>query len=959
MQAFGLLAQPLKIRAEKIAFAISSFDLKRSNGHFIIDNIDLSKPQQTQNISYLHLDIESDKQLLNKQLYVRSNIMDAEFNVDIPDTSHLTYLVRFVQNFKRNLLLKANLDQYKYFGDYPYQLDGLAQLHNVNPILSFFNLPIQFSEAAELKVELNLNDLNYFKFRFESDSLRWADLVAKTVLLDIDMLETAHDDFDIDIRLQSETQTYKNLKNDILKVVVNSDSGQYIFQIQNKNQATNEVNLSGQINLADSNTILVHFDSASTVHILDTFWTINSDHTIAFTKDTILIEDFELILEEQIIHLEAELRHRPDDYIKLATQQVRVKPLSNYVGKALDGYLNFNLEVFTPYDSLRLLARGTVDSLSFQDFFFDTLFISARQGTDSLIFKGYLKQDTKDIIAIDGIYEPDINDPFIDLQLVLRGMPLKIIEPFVDDYISELEGGILGVVLVQGDLYNPQVNGDAYLVGGQFKINYLNTLYKITDRFYFQNNDILMKNIHLTDDNKRQAILNGTINHQGLTKFTYDLNLDLEEFIVMDIPETNNALYYGLATMTGNMTVKTNPADLIDLKLKGYTGQNTQVFFPFSNSSLSETNALEQSYITFLKDTTKHIQNATTFKQEKQTFTLAIDLEITPDAHVQMIFDQKKGDIIRGQGRGNLLMNYDENGEFTIFGDVNVVKGDYHFTLLNLIDKKFIIEADSRLTWSGDPYNAQLDLRASYNQKATLLPILEEYERSDLIELPESKVQYPVKVLLFLNGSVSQPNIKFGIDFENYPLVFQDVLESFKHKIAFDLQERNKQVFSLIALKRFAQQSRFSVTESAGKLVTEFFSNQFSYWVSQIDPNLEISLDIENSEQDALSNLQLSISYSFWNGRAKITHDNVQNFNRGSIENSSQAAQAGIGDWTLEYSLLEKSNLKLKVYHRKNNNSSDANLAGLNNSKNGVSISHTGSSDTLKDIFKRKRRGRK
>lgn len=959
LAAFKFLDQPVQLGAKNIAFTLNSFDFKRANGRFIIDSITLSKPNLSQDIPYLYLDLESDKELLNKALYMRSSIVDAEFNIDMPDTSHLSYLVRFVQNFKRNLLLEANLDQYKYFGDYPYELDGMAKLHNLNPILTFFDLPVRISPASELKIDLNLNDLNYFKFGFESDSVAWADFKAEAVLLDIDMLEAGNDNFDIDIRLQSQTQTYRNFKNDDLKLLVNSTSGQYNFQIQNKNRRANEVNLLGRISLVDSNTILVDLDTNSTVHLLDTFWTIKPNHKISFTKDTILVKDFELALGEQRIRFETQLKHLPTDYLRFSTHEVAIKPLSSYLGKDVAGTLNFNFNLYTPYDTAQVAARGTISNLLFQNFAFDTLFVALQQDPRKIALNGYLKQNTKDVIAIDGFYEPDLNNPFIDLQLVLRGMPVKIIEPFVNEYISELDGGIVGVILIQGNLYDPQINGDAYVVGGQFKINYLNTLYKLTDRFYFQNNDIFLKNIRLTDDSKRQATINGTIKHSELRKFTYDLKVDLEEFIVMDIPETNNALYYGLATITGNLTIKTNPSNLIDLKLKGYTGQNTRVFFPFSSSSLSQTNALEQSYITFLKDTNRLIQPTLTFEPQKHNFTIAIDLEVTPDAHVQMIFDQKKGDLIRGQGRGNLLLNYDENGEFTIFGDVNVVKGDYHFTLLNLIDKKFIIEPDSRLTWSGDPYNAQLNLHASYNQKANLLPILEEYERTDLIELPESKIQYPVKVLLFLEGSVNQPTIKFGIDFENYPLLFQDVLESFKYKIDFDLQERNKQVFSLIALKRFAQQSKFSVSESAGKLVTEFFSNQFSYWVSQIDPNLEISLDIENNEQDALSNLQLSISYSFWNGRAKITHENVQNFNRSSVQNSSQAAQASIGDWTLEYSLLDKSNLKLKVYHRQNANSSDSNLADLNTSKNGVSISHTGGSDTLKDIFRRKRKGRK
>ena len=955
LQGLDFVDQPLKVEAAELAILINSFDLKRSNGRLTIDDLTLSKPDKNQHIPYFYLDLVSNNQILYKEVYISSSILSAVFNLDVPDTSHLSYIFKFIENFKKNLLLEPNLNQHKYFGDYSYQSEVFAILHHINPLLVFFDLPFQLSKQTELNLQVNLNDLNYFKFELESDSLTVQDFVARDVLLDIDILETDNDNFDLSINLKSQQQNYKNLTNDELKLALSSAEQGYNFHLYNTNQHANEVDLAGHINLIDSTMIQVYFDTSSSVHILDTLWTINPDHKIIFVKDTILVDNLQLSLGEQLICLNANLKHQAADYLTLSIRQVKAKPLSRSLGKLVDGYLNFDFSLYDPYQDPKFLAQGSVDSLIFQDFFFDTLFVSTQQIHDQLKLEGYLKQNSKNVIVLNGLCTYEQDQPFVDLRLVLKGTPLKIIEPFVDKYISEIQGGIAGVVLIQGDLYNPQVNGDAYVVGGQFRINYLNTLYKLTDRFYFENDKLILKNIHLSDENKHEANLNGTITHTDFSKLSYDLDIQMDEFMVIDIPESNTALYYGLATLTGNMKVKTNRQNIANLSINAYTSKNTQIFFPFSSSSLSQTNALEQSYITFLKDTIKSSSLPPEAKKEKQIFTLSIDLEVTPDANVQMIFNQKKGDIIRGQGRGNLLMNYDQDGVFTIFGDVNVIKGDYHFTLLNLVDKEFILESGSRLVWAGDPYNAQLDIRASYNQKATFLPLLREYERTDLIELPESKVQYPVKVLLLLKGNISKPDIQFQIEFENYPLVFQEVLESFKHKLNFDSQERSKQVFSLIALKQFAQQSKFSVTESAGRMVTEFFSNQFSYWVSQIDPNLEISIDIENIEQDAINNLQLSISYSFLNGRAKIRHDNVQNFNQGNSNNIDQTTQSGIGDWTLEYSLLNKSNLKFKVYHRKNNTTSNNNLSG-SNSQNGLSILHTGSSHTLKDIFRRKRK---
>jgi hypothetical protein len=49
---------------------------------------------------------------------------------------------------------------------------------------------------------------------------------------------------------------------------------------------------------------------------------------------------------------------------------------------------------------------------------------------------------------------------------------------------------------------------------------------------------------------------------------------------------------------------------------------------------------------------------------------LNFDLEVTPDAEVQIIFDPKVGDVMKGHGSAkNLAISYDKQGNFRIYGD--------------------------------------------------------------------------------------------------------------------------------------------------------------------------------------------------------------------------------------------------------------------------------------------------
>ena len=47
-------------------------------------------------------------------------------------------------------------------------------------------------------------------------------------------------------------------------------------------------------------------------------------------------------------------------------------------------------------------------------------------------------------------------------------------------------------------------------------------------------------------------------------------------------------------------------------------------------------------------------------------------------------------------------------------GDFGITEGNYLFTYQNLVNKNFIVKPGGTISWSGDPYAAQLDIQAAY-----------------------------------------------------------------------------------------------------------------------------------------------------------------------------------------------------------------------------------------------------
>ncbi len=182
-----------------------------------------------------------------------------------------------------------------------------------------------------------------------------------------------------------------------------------------------------------------------------------------------------------------------------------------------------------------------------------------------------------------------------------------------------------------------------------------------------------------------------------------------------------------------------------------------------------------------------------------------MEVDITNDAVVQLIFDPKVGDIIETSGNGNLRITLDRNDGFRMYGDVVLQQGDYLFTLQNVINKRFKIEPGGKISFNGSPMEASIDLEAIYTTRAAPYNLYP--DRDDTKESLKKRI--PVECHLILQGELKSPTISTGIFMPTADAETRNLLEN---STSTD-EELMKQFLSLLVINNFYSVSGFGATE--------------------------------------------------------------------------------------------------------------------------------------------------
>ncbi|UII20395.1 translocation/assembly module TamB domain-containing protein [Fulvivirga ligni] len=938
----------------------------------IIGIADLHHSQVIYNGQSLYVDslqIVSEKKQGIRQVTLETDLVDTKINGIFDFTVVYNDFKTLLKEYKLNLqndkeAIKRYYAQKDDTDHKDYKLEYSIDLKDPNPILQLFYPDLYISDLEPITGNIVGGYTSILSINTHFDSLIYKEdeYIDSELQINVSKISDSTNVLAMGyVNSQNQVISGIETRNLIMEAIWNNKHIDFEFDIDQVKYA-NYARLFGAIDFEPDLTLIKLLPSD--LQILDKFWVLDKDNLISITNDSIVVDDLRIFNNYQSISADGKISHNPDDILSIRVDSVHLENLNSVLSKNLAGLVIGKADIQNYYEDMRIESDVKIRDFTIEDFLIGNIEGVNSWDNEEKLFnlKLLVNRLKKNILSINGNYSPDKEKDPLNVRAELKNTEINALEPFFNSFFTEIDGTATGTLLITGTPYEPIINGEGLLNDAKLHVNYLNTNYSLEGGFYFEQNKIGFRNVAVKDSRNQNATVDGYFYHSNFKDFAINLNGSLNNFMVLNTSSTDNDLFYGTGIASGTVDF-IGPINNMSINAQATSEKGTRIFIPIGDSESIE----KEEYINFVdfEDTTRTQVIENIGKVDLNGLKLNFDLNITPDAYCEIIFDIKSGDIIRGRGNGDIKLQIDTKGDFNMFGDYVIQEGGYNFTLYSIINKEFEILPNSRITWYGDPYKGILDIKATYNQLASFLPLLVQQETDKVYEeVVELKRKYPVKVYLDIDGPLLSPMVNFDILSTNLPRNIKvaerpDVdleFEFLKFKNSIDEQELKRQVFSLIVLRRFSPLQSFNTGGSITSSVSELLSNQLSYWITQVDENLEIDLDVDfdKFDEEAYNTFQLRLSYTFLDGRLRVTRNGGFGNQTSGTDISSIA-----GDWTLEYILTPDGKFKAKMYNRTNYNPINPTDENRNTITTGFSITHTQSFDELKELFSKGDKKRK
>ena len=568
------------------------------------------------------------------------------------------------------------------------------------------------------------------------------------------------------------------------------------------------------------------------------------------------------------------------------------------------------------------------------------------------------------VMNADGSYNlKDSTNTPLQTSIKLNHTKVGILNTFLGNLFNDITGFATGTISLHGDPKNLHLTGEAHLDSGALTVKYTQVRYTIPSAdFVFKEDGIYFGNFLIQDKFGNTEKVSGTLNESGFKNNRYSFTMSSDKLLILDTKPKDNPLFYG--TVIGKATLVLNgPQENMQMSITGEPA-DISTFYIQTNTNKKSADA---DFIIF-----KQYGEQLKADIEAATSNMNINLDLTANNKitVSVILDELTGDIIEATGNGRLKINVPALGDVTMNGRYNIEQGNYNFNFQSLVKKPFELLPDqnSYIEWSGDPYNANINIAARYTAKNVTLSDLTS-SSGFLLDPSVQGYRGDVYVIADLVGKLSQPQIKFSLDFpEGSAIRSNDNFNRLLAKMESDENEMLKQVTWLIVFDSFAPYGEIAGNQSfvqstsintISQKVASVINSKISDLLYQLTGDKSLQFDVGAKAYSSYSigtssgntidrtAVELKLNKSLLNNKVIVTFGGDLDFNvSGAAVASTNSNLQWLPDISVQIILSKDRKLRAMIFNHSSLGASNTGTIGRV-TRQGVSISYTKDFDKL------------
>lgn len=662
-------------------------------------------------------------------------------------------------------------------------------------------------------------------------------------------------------------------------------------------------------------------------------WEVLDGNRIDYATEYLNVENFELSNGNQKITLSTTLSDHEGSHAGAIFSNFNLTTLTSLLNaeKPLaSGVLNGDVILENPFGSYGITADLNIADLATMNVPLGEMNLDASAvGSDEYEAKLTILGENLHLGLV-GSYSASEEGGDLSLNLDLTKLDMSIIEALSNDAISESDGLISAAVEISGTPNDPKYLGTLDFNQVEFLVNELNSRFRMADeQLEVNNSGLFLDNFVIADGNQNTFSLDGDILTENLTNPSFDLKLNADNFGVVNSSSEDSDLFYGDVSLDADLDIT---GDLNIPKVRGslkvVDGSNLTFIIPESQAELKERDGV----VVFVNKQdpddilTRNGQGeASALTASLSGYDIETSFSIGENSEFKIIIDEATGDNLLVKGNGDFNLSLEPNGRTTLSGKYEVSGGHYEANLFNLVQRKFAIVSGSSISWSGDPYDADLDVRAMYEVKTSAGPLMAVRTSAEGTALESSyQERLPFEVYINVEGQLLSPTISFSLDMpEDDRSALSGSVYSQVQQLNNQEEELNKQVFSLLVLNRFFPSSG-SDGSSGGPAslamdnVNKVLSSQLNTYSDKVFGDaVDVGFNLNSSSDStgAQSQTQLGITASKQLFNERLIVQVGSEVDVAGTQNSSQGTPI-IGNISLEYLLTEDKRLRLKGFSR-------------------------------------------